>query len=526
MSKLENPGRRNLLKGLVGIPFVGAIWGGAIIKREKDQGLKNEILKELNIEVNTPSPYGSMAGDPVRIGIIGYGIRGKQLLKAAGFLPSADLQSLKESAIINKNDTRYQDFIEQENLNVKITGVCDLFDIRAAEAIEAGSMDQYKPKRYTTYQEMLQSPDIDAVIIATPDHHHAPISIAAAKAGKHVYVEKCMTHNIPETFELYDIIKNSNIVFQVGHQHRQTQSFITAKDIIRKNVLGHVSLIQANTNRNSDNGAWQYAIHDQANSKTVDWDQFLGNAPKIPFNREHFFRWRKWWAYGTGLSGDLLTHDYDRINCILNMGIPKYVNASGGIYTHRDGREVPDVFQVTMDYPEFSTGQSQDSGKEKGMTFLYSATLGNQYNRETLLMGHDATMSLGRTLHVQADPRSTRFKKMIDEKIIDDKVPIFSYNPSAGEGVDAVTSATAKYFANKGLLYTYRDGKRVDPTHLHIKDWLSCIRHGGSPSCGIEEGFEEAISAHMATLSYKTGKRIEWDHKNRKIIDDSIEQMV
>jgi predicted dehydrogenase len=147
--------------------------------------------------------------------------------------------------------------------------------------------------------------------------------------------------------------------------------------VIQKNILGHVSLIQANTNRNDDNGAWQYNIHDAASPSTIDWNQFIGNAPYTEFNLEHFFRWRKWWAYGSGLSGDLLSHDYDRINCVLNMGIPTSVTSSGGIYTHRDGRNVPDVFQANMEFPDFSTGASQRAGKEHGMTLVYSATLGN-----------------------------------------------------------------------------------------------------------------------------------------------------
>ncbi|CAN0599684.1 unnamed protein product, partial [Laminaria digitata] len=168
-------------------------------------------------------------------------------------------------------------------------------------------------------------------------------------------------------------------------------------------------LIQVNTNRNDDNGAWQYNIHEKASPQTIDWDQFIGNAEMVPFNKEHFFRWRKWWAYGSGLSGDLMTHDYDRINCVLQMGIPKSVVASGGIYTHRDGRNVPDVMQVNMDFPDFSTGSSQQEGKEKGMTLVYSATLGNQFDRTSLLMGHDASMELGNRLTIYADARSTRY---------------------------------------------------------------------------------------------------------------------
>lgn len=508
--------RRDLLKGLAAIPVLGALGVGAYAKNRHDANLKSEILEELNIQADTP-PLPGISKDTVRIGIIGFGIRGRQLTKAIGYADKGWISSMEESARKNGNDNRLRDYLSQDQLNVRITGVCDLFDVRADEAVAAGTTDDNTPQRYRHYEDMLNSSDIDAVIIATPDHWHAPIAIAAAQAGKHVYVEKCMTHKIQETYDLYDAITRSGIVFQVGHQHRQTQSFITARDILQKKVLGHVSLIQANTNRNSDNGAWQYPIHEKANMNTVDWQQFLGNAPQIPFNAEHFFRWRKWWAYGTGLSGDLLTHDYDRINCLLEMGIPHSVVASGGIYTHIDGREVPDVFQVVMEYPEFSTGGSQEAGKEKGMTFMYSATLGNQYDgRSTALMGHDATMELGNSLMVYADPRSTRYADMLKNKTIKSDVPLYAYTPNA-KGVDGITSATAAYFANKGLLYTYRDGKRMDPTHIHLREWLSAIRDGGSLSCGIEEGFQEAISAHMATLSYRSGRRVEWDPATRSI---------
>lgn len=507
--------------------MLGAFFIGAASKKGSDETTKQRILEELNVEAAPPPPTGSMAGDPIRIGLIGFGIRGEQLMRALGFATKEWKDAMKESALGNPNDTRLKDFLDQENLNVRITGVCDVFDVRAEAAIQAGTVDGNTPKRYRTYQEMMESPDIDAVVIATPDHWHAPMAIAATQAGKHVYVEKCMTHKIDETLELYDVVNNSDIKFQVGHQHRQTQSFLTAQDIIKKNVLGHISLVETNTNRNSDNGAWQYNIHEKASPQTIDWQQFLGNAPQIPFNEEHFFRWRKWWAYGTGLASDLLTHDYDRINCVLNMGIPASVMASGGIYTHRDGREVPDVFQVNMEFPDFFRGSSQEEGKEKGMTFIYSASLGNQYDRPTLLMGHDATMELSNSLFVYPDPRSTRYAEMLDKGLISPDTPMYAYDPRA-QGVDAVTSATAKYFANKGLLYTYRDGKRVDSTSLHMREWLSTIRNGGTPSCGIEPGFQEAISALMACISYRLGRRVEWDHaanRLKNVTDDELAQI-
>jgi predicted dehydrogenase len=510
--------RRDVLKGLAGVPFISAVWYAGAAKAGNAKREKNFLLETLNIKASPPPTTGPMGGKPLRIGIIGFGGRGEHLIRSLGFATTDWLNEMKENAARNPNDTRLKEFLDQENLNVNLTAVCDVFDVNANKALKSFNTASNKIERYATYKQLIHSGKVDAVIIATPDHWHAPISIESVTAGVHVYVEKPMTHSVSETYALRDaVLANPKVMFAVGHQHRQTQSFLTAQDVIAKKILGHVCLVETNTNRNDDNAAWQYDIHLDASPQTIDWNEFLGNAPYVEFNKEHFFRWRKWWSYGSGLSGDLLTHDYDRLNCILKMGIPSSVTASGGIYTHRDGRNVPDVLQVNMEYPEFTTGSSQANGKEKGMTFVYSATLGNQFDRPTILMGHDGSMELGNSITVYADPRSSKYSQLISEGKIDPSVPIYQYDPSAN-GTDAVTSATAKYFANKGLLWTYRDGKRVDSTFLHLREWLSCIRNGGKPSCGIQEGFEEAISAHMAGLSYKLGRRIDWDPAAQKII--------
>lgn len=510
--------RRDLLKGIGGIPLLGAVWYAGAKQAVGAKREKQFLLETLNIKASPPPASGPMSGEPLRLGIIGFGIRGKQLCRSLGFATNEWLADMQKAASTNPKDTRLAEFKAQENLNIKLTAVCDIFDAQAQLALDSFNRADNKIKRFRTHTELIHSGEVDAVVIATPDHWHAPMAIEALNAGVHVYLEKPMSHNVSETYTLREAVqKNPNTVFAVGHQHRQTQSFLTAQDIIGKKILGHISLVETNTNRNDDNGAWQYEIHEQANPQTIDWNQFIGNAPQEPFNLEHFFRWRKWWAYGSGLSGDLLTHDYDRINCLLKMGIPNSVTASGGIYTHRDGRNVPDVIQVNMEYPDFSTGSSQPEGKEKGMTFVYSATLGNQYDRGTVLMGHDASMELGNQITVYPDPRSTKYADLIKEERIEPGVPIYQYDPAVN-GSDAVTSATAKYFANKGLLWTYRDGKRVDSTFLHLREFLSCIRNGGTPSCSIKEGFEEAISAHMAGLSYKIGRRIDWDPQTERII--------
>ena len=132
-------------------------------------------------------------------------------------------------------------------------------------------------------------------------------------------------------------------------------------------------------------------------------------------------------------------------------------------------------------------------------------------------MGHDASMELGRGLLIKADPRSTRYEEKIKEGIIDPELPLFTWSPGM-KNVDAVTSPTEQYFAGRGLLYTYRGGKWVDPTHLHIKEWLNCIRNGGQPSCNIDQGFEEAMAAHMGTIAFKENRRVFWDAENEQIV--------
>lgn len=509
--------RRDAIKGLATIPFVGGAVYGAYRKHKHEQRLKSNLLSEIGIDSDSGTSSQAQSSDrnrQIRLGIIGFGIRGEQLVRASGFATEEWLE-LQNTRARNGNDIALKTFLEQDDLNIVYNGVCDIFDVEAEIASKTVSMDGHQVRKYHDWKDLVYADDIDGVIIATPDHWHAPMAIEAAKAGKHVYVEKPLTHKIQETYDLFDVVKKTGITLQLGHQFRQTESYGKARELIRKNVLGPVTMVQTNTNRNSPNGAWQYPIHEKASPQTIDWEMFLGNAPRVPFNKDHFFRWRKYWAYGTGLSGDLLTHDYDAINQILDLGIPKYVTASGGIYFFKDGREVPDVFNVLFEYPE------------RDLTFQYSATLANEYSRPNVIMGHDATMEVGNTITVYADRRSTRYADRISDGTIDLELPIVSYT-SGSEGLDAITSATERYFASKGLLYTFVNGRRIDVTHLHIADWLDSIRAGKQPKCNIDYGFEEAIATHMGTLSLKLGRRIEWDHDRNffaNVSDEEIKQV-
>ena len=529
--------RRDIIRGLATIPALAVFLYSYMKKSALDSMRKLQVMSELNQRKKAPAVLkSSKPGELIRLGVIGYGWRGAQDLKAAGFASPEWVAKAREGVNRNRLDKRLETYLSQEDLNLALTGVCDVFDTRREQGIAASTNDvrpggaiQAEPaKEYRNYQDLLASDDIDAVIVTTPDHWHAQITIDALRAGKHVYCEKCMTRTMSEAIEVYDAVKKSGLKFQLGHHSRASASHEKAKEIIENNILGQVTLVEVTTNRNSPGGAWVYpiqwnSIEDAylkysdarfATPKTLDWNMWQGPAPnKHSFNLERYFRWRCWYDYGTGLSGDLLSHDFDAINQIMGLGIPKYASSSGGIYFYKDGRDVPDVWNATFEYPE------------KDLTVLYSATLSSNDPRGNRIMGHDATMQMGGqsgggSVHgfiVKADSESTRYKERLESGIINSQYPIYTYSPGSKQ-IDGVTSATSRYFANKGLLYTYREGKRVDPTHLHVKDWLDSIRSGGQPRCNIEVALHEAVACHMATESYLQGRKIEWDPKNRRLV--------
>lgn len=507
--------RRDVLKSLATVPVLGVLAYGVYKKTKYDHYLNTNIANELGMSDNEPVAERQVAkGKEIRIGLIGYGIRGKMLAKGLGFAHPTMIDELIQGAKKDKSDNRYKVFLEQDDLNVRITAVCDIFDTYGTMAQEMGAniyregtggkmADQ--PKRYLNYKELLAATDVDAVVIAAPDHWHGSMTLEAAKAGKHVYCEKPMTWKVEETYEVRKVVKENKIIFQLGHQGRQIDSYAKAREAIEKGLLGPINLIETTTNRNDPGGAWVYPIHKNANPKTIDWEQFIGPAPWHEFSLERFFRWRCWWDYSTGLSGDLLTHQYDALNHVLKLGIPNSATSTGGIYFYKDGRTVPDVLTTVFEFPK------------RDLSLIYSATLSSQTSRGTKIMGHDAYMELGRNMVIYPDPRSTKYAEKIKAKIMNPKLPIYSFIPGI-KSVDATTSATALYFAERGLLNTYRNGKEVDTTHLHLKEWIECIRTGETPSCNIDQGFEEAITAHMGTLAYKNNKKVFWDEENEKII--------
>lgn len=538
--KPASEGRRETLKALATVPVLGALAYGVYKKKKLEYNSRNisDIFQVSKEGASFLEPQGD--GKQIRLGIIGFGIRGKQLLRAAGFAEPSWIDKMIEANKANKKDSRYEQYKGQDNLNIVINGVCDIFDVYAKDAVLAGSNIHKEgsngqfgkaPKRYRHYRELLAADDIDAVIIATPDHWHSTMTMDAAKAGKHVYVEKPLSWTVPETYMVRNVIKETGVVFQLGHQGRQTDCYQKAEEIIKKGLIGQVNLIEVCTNRNSPNGAWVYDLIEGASPDSIDWKQFEGHPDRVKeymeymtkyglanyvgpeergkFSLERFFRWRCWWDYSTGLSGDLLTHEYDAVNQILHVGIPHSATSSGGIYFFKDGRTVPDVLQTTFEFPD------------NNLAMLYSATLASSRNRGKVFMGHDASMEVSNILQVTVDQNSSRYAEKIAEGIIPTDNPFYTYIPGQ-DSSDTVTSPTELYFAKRGLLYTYVNGKRYDTTHLHIREWLECIRQGKTPSCDIDQAFEEAMTAHMGTRAFLEGRTMYWDKNKEEIIRGEI----
>ena len=231
----------------------------------------------------------------------------------------------------------------------ELVGVCDIYDGRLERAREV-----WGSRIFTTrdYREILARKDVDAVIIATPDHWHARISIEALDAGKHVYCQKPMVQQVAEGKPVVEAEKRSGKVFQVGSQYVSSLVYLKARELMKAGAIGQLNMVEAWLDRNTAMGAWQYSLPPDASPANIDWDRFLGRAPKRPFEPVRLFRWRNYNDYGTGLAGDLFVHLLSGLHLVTGSNGPVRIMSTGGLRYWKDGRDVPDVMLAMLDYPE------------------------------------------------------------------------------------------------------------------------------------------------------------------------------
>ncbi len=518
MSRITDKGRRNILKAFGGIPILGLFSFGVSekVKYLERSDTRKAIIKELGLDDLDLSvkQIKISKGDLIRIGIIGYGIRGPHLAQALGYLSKERFEMEPKSGAIATQ-------IRMGNPNVALIGICDVFDDHAEKGMADGSHDIYTGgdfarkhpvKRYMSYQEMLSDPNIDAVMIATPDHHHARITIEAVNAGKHVYCEKAPIHREEELEPLYKAVKNSGVVYQLGHQIPQNAIFQQAREIVKRGVLGDISHIETSTNRNTVSGAWIRHITRSGkvkpgSEKTIDWVQWLGKAPKVPFSIERFYSWARYFEYETSIFGQSFSHEFDAVNSLLDLGIPDLVSSTGGQYHYKEFGDMPDVQHTTCEY------------REKGMSLTYSSNLKSSKSRPRTIYGSEASMTFGADLQLFADGNSHQYSQLIKDGLIIPNISMLEfYSGSGSSKVDAVSGASAKYYASRGLTSTTINGDEFDVTHLHVAEWLDCIRNGGEPSGNIEKAYKEGVTIAMADIAYREQCNTKWDAQNKKII--------
>lgn len=523
MSMNSKLGRRNALKALAGIPVLGLFGIEALrgINYDAKNDARRKIINELGLNdlLSSVKKVTSTSGDLIRIGIIGTGVRGTALSEKLGFMEKSKFEKALAG---ERGGGALETQISHGNLNVAITGICDVFDLHAEKGLAIARHDiftqgniakKHPVKRFMNYHDMLADPNIDAIIISAPDHHHAQMTIDAVNAGKHVYCEKAPVHREEEIKPLYDTVKKSDVVYQMGHQIPQNAVFQQAREVLKRGLLGNISQVETTTNRNSPSLAWIRHKYNSGEIKpgdkqSIDWKQWLGKAPEVPFSIERYYSWARFFDYDTGLYGQLFSHEFDAVNQLLNLGIPDIVSATGGQYYYKEVGDMPDVLHTSFEYID------------KGTTLTYSANLTSSKSRPRTIYGKDGFMTIGESLSVTPDARSQKYAEMLENELVDPSRPMLEIlkGSNLSSAVDAVSSASVSYYASRGLTTTNIDGVEWDVTHLHLKEWLDCIRHGGETSANIDMALQEAVVITMADISYREQCRTSWDPVNNKIL--------
>jgi predicted dehydrogenase len=376
---------------------------------------------------------------------------------------------------------------------VEIVGVCDAYKGRVARALERIGP---QAKDYGDWRALLAGKSIDAVIVGTADHWHRQQTLEAFAAGKDVYLEKPMTLTIGEGPEMYEAAEKSGRVLQVGSQGVSSKLQETAREIVKSGKLGQVSLIRASYDRNSDSGAWLYPITPDADPKTVDWDKFLGPAPKRPFDLARFFRWRAYWDYSGGIATDLFVHLMTTIHFVMDATVPELVMATAANYRHQKTHEVPDTLNASAMYGKenFSvslsgTFNSAGSG-ESGFAILGNeGSLVFRGGRMTFTPEHVVE---GNGWIVTAWPSELEKKYWADPEVKKREMP---------DTWPAQMQSQGESWTEVG----------PDSTDIHVARFFDAVRARKPVYEDGRRGHHAAAVAHMVNESVKRKAPVSWD---------------
>ena len=395
------------------------------------------------------------ANDRINIGVIGVGGRGRALLDWA----------MKTG--------------QQPENPAQVVAVSDVYGKRLRAAKEAAKCDGY-----LDYRELLNRKDVDAVIIATPDHWHARMAIEALDHGKDVYLEKPMTHTVDEARLVNDKVKQTGRVLQVGSQTTSSDQWHKARKVIADGTIGKLIMSQGSYHRNSTNGEWNWMIEtnagpDKTGDDFIDWKMWLGDAPKRPYDADRFFRFRKYWDYSGGVATDLFYHVMAPLNlCWGEAQFPQRVVGTGGIYVFQDEREVPDTFMLTAD---FAAGHS----------VVLSSSMANDTHIPGLIRGHEGTIMIvpggqfeGRVDYITVTPQRIARQKFKE-----------------------------KYGSIEIMI-------ECEPREDHMQNFLRCVKSREKPVLDSLTAYKAMVTIGMSVQSYREGRVLYWDEQKQKVLRD------
>ncbi len=389
-------------------------------------------------------------GGTIGVGCIGLGTRGGDLINAVVHVPG-----------------------------VKVVAVCDVYGPHRQKGIERSRNAEVKA--YVDYRELLADPRVDAVVIATPDHWHCHMVLDAVQAGKDIYCEKGLSRTLEEALRMRNALRDSRVVFQLGHQARQSTAALQARELIRQGILGPVTLVRTGRFMSSEpeHPMWrwygyylQWERPDPAQVvQDLDWDLWLGPAPRIPWNERHFWHWRCYWAYGTGQAGDLLSHELDFVQYLLGHGIPDSCSCTGLNALLKDDREVPDTWVANYQFENL------------GRTVTFTGSMNTNAGQPVEICGKQAILRFDGIAH----------------------------------DVNSFTITPEGYNRRTDLPQGYERGKTPQQPN-HLVDFFNCVRSRGMPKCGPDEAFIETATFLMSVESFRCQRMVRWDPVGEAIV--------
>jgi len=346
--------------------------------------------------------------------------------------------------------------------NVEVIAVCDVYQKRLEKAAQLTGAEPYKD-----YRQLLANKNVDYVLIATPEHWHFQQIMDAISAGKHVYCEKPMTHTIEQSKRVVARMKESRVKMQVGVQGMSDDSYEAANRYVKDGTLGDVVMAQIDYSRNYRTDFWSGPVDpDVRPGVNLDWNAFLGPAPKRPFDPDRFLYWRRYWDYSGGIASDLFIHRVTRIIKACGLTFPERGVGTGGKFHFKDSKaEIPDTFNILLEYPG-------------GPNVALISSMANDAPIEHVLRGHKATLQFTRTG--------------------------FTIRPQRIQNADA-----------KEITHQKTGGEQLD---LHHRNLIAAIRTNEALRCDCNLGFYGVVACEMGVQSFRKRRYMAWDKAKQRLV--------